>query len=182
MTPDKAALHSWRIAFVIFASVSLLFYLIVGREPRREKIPLGPAADFSYPDVKGKTVSLSDYKGRVVLLDFWATWCDPCVQAVPDLKKLQANYAEKGFTLLGVSLDEEISEVGPFVKKHTLNYPVLVSGGHPPEGYRLPGIPTAFLVSRGGEIARRYFGPQTYETFARDVDALLAAEASPMLK
>lgn len=182
MTMEKAALHSWRIAFVIFASVALLFYLIAGREPSQQRAPLGAAADFSYPDVKGKMVSLSDYKSQIVLLDFWATWCDPCVQEVPDLKKLQTNYSARGFSLLGVSLDEETAEVGPFVKEYGINYPVLLSQGHPPKGYRLPGIPTAFLISRDGQITRRYFGPQTYETFARDVEALLAAEPPPMLK
>lgn len=181
MTVDKAALHSWRIAFVIFASVALLFYLIVGREPGPQKL-LGPAPNFSFPDLNGKSISLSDYKGQVVLLDFWATWCDPCVSALPDLKKLQATYSPRGFTLLGVSLDEEASAVGPFIKEYAVNYPVLLSAGVPPEGYVLPGIPTAFLLSRDGQIRRKYFGPQSYETLSKDVAALLADAPSPMLK
>lgn len=156
--------------------LSTLLYLGRGRPKRSETPePEKPAADFSLPDLQGKPVSLADYKGQVVLLDFWATWCGPCLEELPDLKRLYENYKSRGFALLAVSMDEEPGDVSPFVKENGVTYPVLLSSGETPEGYRFPGIPAAFLISPEGRIVQRYLGQQSYGELAADVEKLLPA-------
>jgi thiol-disulfide isomerase/thioredoxin len=123
----------------------------------------------------GKTVSLSDYKNKVVLVDFWATWCGPCQAEIPELVKLQANLGAKGFVILGVSMDEEISEVPPFAKAMKINYPVILNGGErAPKGWVVPGLPTAYLIGRDGKVLQRKFGSKSVEKLSADVEAALA--------
>jgi thiol-disulfide isomerase/thioredoxin len=97
-------------------------------------------------------VSPSDFAGRVVLVDFWATWCDPCKEEIPDLVKLRDKLAPKGFELLGVSMDEEgAAAVKKFEAKQKISYPVLLNNGErPPVGWTVPGLPTP-LVRRKGD-------------------------------
>lgn len=123
----------------------------------------------------GKTASLSDYKGQVVLVDFWATWCGPCLAEIPELVKLQTDLGPKGFVVLGVSMDEEASEVLPFAKAKKINYPVILNGGETaPKGWVVPGLPTAYLIGRDGTVLLRQFGSKSLEKLASDVQAALA--------
>ena len=112
----------------------------------------GPA--LSGRTLEGRTASLSDYKGKVVLVDFWATWCDPCKDEIPELVKLQNDLGSKGFVILGVSMDEETEAVAPFAKATKINYPVILNGGErSPTGWVVPGLPTAYLIGRDGNGA-----------------------------
>ena len=166
----------WKAVLGLFGMAALLYFLAVSMRSTSEDVSLSPAPPLSLPDLQGRTVSLSEFKGKVVLLDFWATWCDPCIEELPDLKRLHATYKDRGFTMVGVSLDVlGAKAVRPFVSENKVPYPVLLSGGEPPEGYRLPGLPTAFLIDREGRIARRYIGPKLYEEVARDVEELLGS-------
>lgn len=146
--------------------------------------PSGPSAPSGAPEaaaalslktLDGKTVSLSDYKGKVVLVDFWATWCDPCKAEIPELIKLQAALESKGFAILGVSMDEEVAEVAPFAKKAGINYPVLINGSErAPAGWVVPGLPTAYLIGRDGKSLSRMFGSKSVTKLKQDVEAALA--------
>ena len=125
--------------------------------------------------LEGSTLSLADYKGKVILVDFWATWCDPCRAEIPELVKLQKNLGAKGFVVLGVSMDEDISEVAPFAKKMRINYPIILNGGErAPKGWIVPGLPTAYLIGRDGKVLLREFGSKSVEKLAHDVQAALA--------
>lgn len=141
--------------------------------------PTGPMGekplDLSLPGLDGKTVSLSDYKGKVVLVDFWATWCDPCKAEVPELIELQKKLGPKGFVILGASMDEETAEVPKFAKAYGINYPVLLVGSErAPKGWVVPGLPTAYLIAKDGTPVLRLFGSKSVEKLAAEVEAQLA--------
>jgi thiol-disulfide isomerase/thioredoxin len=129
-----------------------------------------PAPELSMPDIDGMKRSLADYKGKVVLLDFWATWCEPCLEELPDLVRLHEAHKDEGFTMIGVAMDAEgTAIVAPFVRQNKIPYPILISKGDLPAGFPIPGFPTAFLIDREGKIARRYIGPKSYEELERDL-------------
>ena len=174
MTARGGPARHWKTALGMIGAAVLLYALALSGRPSREDLPLPPARDFAFPDLAGKTVSLSAYKGQVVLVDFWATWCDPCIEELPELKALHERYKGRGFTLLAISMDAlGAKAVSSFVKEHAVPYPVLLSGGEAPEGWPMHGIPTAFLVNRDGLIVRRYLGPKLLADLSRDVEEQL---------
>lgn len=144
--------------------------------PRTQDLSEAPslAADFALPDLSGKAVRLSDYKGSVLLVDFWATWCAPCLEELPDLMTLYARHKGRGFTILAISMDDDGKEVvAPFVSENAVPYPVLLAGLRPLEGYPVRGLPTAYLIDRRGFIVKKYFGFKFLEQLDKDVSALL---------
>lgn len=166
----------WAVAVSALVLIGGAAYLIASRNEGREALQAAvPAPDFTYPDLAGHPTALSSYRGKVVLLDFWATWCEPCQAEIPDLKKLYSDYRDKGFVVVGVAMDSMGREiVEPFVKANDVDYPILVSKGEPPSGYPIIGFPTAFLIDRKGMVAQRYVGEMGYEDFAKDVKDALA--------
>jgi cytochrome c biogenesis protein CcmG, thiol:disulfide interchange protein DsbE len=157
---------------------AFLFWLFTKPRARQVDAPSQamtptPAKDFSFPDLSGKKIALSSFKGKVVLLDFWATWCGPCEAELPELIETFERNKAKGFTVVGVSMDEEPEAVKPFAKEKKIPYPVLISGGEPPEGYQIFGIPTAYLIDRDGRVVRQYLGPKNVEQLAADIEPYL---------
>ena len=138
--------------------------------------PNEKAPALSAPTLDGKTLALSDFAGKVVLVDFWATWCDPCREEIPDLVKLRDRLKDKGFEILGVSMDEEGAKaVNKFIAKQPISYPVILNAGErPPKGWVVPGLPTAYLIGRRGEVLKRWFGEKDMADLEKDVTAALA--------
>ena len=137
---------------------------------QRQALPRAEAPEISLPDVNGRMATLSSFRGKVVLLDFWATWCEPCLEELPDLIRLHEARKNEGFTMVGVAMDADgAAVVGSFVRQNKIPYPILLSNGEPPAGYPIPGFPTAFLIDRDGRILRRYLGPKGYEEIERDL-------------
>ncbi len=133
------------------------------------------AAELTGPGPDGKPVALADFKDKVVLVDFWATWCDPCKDEIPDLVKLQDKLGPKGFTVLGASMDEDAEAAKAFAKKMKVNYPTMLLGGErPPKGWIVPGLPTAYLVGRDGMIRQRWFGSKSVEKVEAEIVSALA--------
>jgi cytochrome c biogenesis protein CcmG/thiol:disulfide interchange protein DsbE len=142
------------------------------------------APDFTLKDLDGKDVSLNQYKGKVVLINFWATWCDPCRIEIPWLIEMQQKYGDKGFTVLGVAMDEEgRSEVAPFVAKERFNvngqklpmiYPILLGNDAMADKFGgLLGYPTSILISRDGKQIKRITGLISYEEISKAVESQL---------
>jgi thiol-disulfide isomerase/thioredoxin len=131
---------------------------------------------FTLEDMNGKKVSLAAYKGKVILLDFWATWCGPCKVEIPHFVELQQEYGDKGLAVLGLSVDDTVDKLKPFADEFKMNYPVLVGLGRDDvqDAFGpLWGIPTTFLISRDGRICRKNTGLQGKAKYERDIKALL---------
>lgn len=114
------------------------------------------AADFTLTDANGKIVRLTDYKGQVVLLNFWATWCAPCKTEIPWFMEFEKTYKDRGFTVLGVAFEEDgWTTVRPYIASQGMNYPVMISAPEQlPKPYsRIEMLPTTYLIDRQGRIA-----------------------------
>lgn len=134
------------------------------------------APDFTLKDLAGKDVRLADYQGKVVLINFWATWCGPCKYEIPMFVDLQQRYGGQGLAFLGISIDDSIDALKPFVAQYKVNYPVLVGLGREDvqDAYGpMFGIPVTVFVARDGSICTRYFGIRSKEKFEQDIKALL---------
>ncbi len=117
------------------------------------------APDFSLVDLKGKSFSLGDYKGKVVLLDFWATWCPPCVWSSPKVDELAAEYKGKKFQVISISLDMSPDSVARFFDGKEVIPRVALAGGSPVSNqYRISGIPAFFLIDQDGYLVRKWGG------------------------
>jgi thiol-disulfide isomerase/thioredoxin len=143
-----------------------------------------PAPDFSAKDLNDQSVKLSDYKGKVVLINFWATWCDPCREEIPWLIALQNKYSPKGFTVLGLAMDEEGKPVvAPFVAKERydvegqklpMNYPIAIGGESIAEKFGgLLGYPTSVLISRNGKQIKRVTGVINEDEISKLIEGAL---------
>ena len=125
-----------------------------------------PAPDFTFPGLDGKKVSLSDYKGKVVLVNIWATWCPPCVKEMPSMEKLYRKFKGENFEILAVSIDETgLKAVAPFMEKTRLTFPALIdSKGTIKPVYRITGIPESFIIDKQGVLIKKIVGPLDWAT------------------
>lgn len=121
---------------------------------------VGEAAPvFTLKDMKGNTVTLESFKGKIVFLDFWASWCGPCKEEFPELDALYQKYKKDGFEVIGVSVDNSASNVAEFLKKRPISFTVLTNTkGDVAETYGLPGMPTGFIIGKDGIIRHRHAG------------------------
>ena len=131
----------------------------VGNVDDNPTLPFAP--NFTLSSTEFEEVSLTDYEGKVVLLDFWATWCKPCEEEIPIFVELYDQYHARGFEIIGVSLDEEgIEVIKPFIEKLGVNYKILLAEPEIVEKYKLTAIPSAFLINRMGRIVKVFDGAQ----------------------
>ncbi|MGE0814938.1 MAG: TlpA family protein disulfide reductase [Vicinamibacterales bacterium] len=134
-----------------------------------------PASDFTLPSLDGKSQSLSAYKGKVVLLNFWATWCGPCKAEIPGFVELQQQYKDD-LVVLGLSVDDTADKAKAFAAQYKINYPVLLGLGHDDvqDAYGpIYGIPASFLISRDGKVCKRHLGIAPKAQFEREIKALM---------
>ena len=164
-----------------FQSIFLIFLIIIGvgiivllqtkdssfnlsGKPRLVKGMSAP--NFTLPGLDGKTVSLADYKGKVVLLNIWATWCPPCVDEMPSMEKLHQELKGEAFEILAISIDVSGAKaVLPFMKKHKLSFPALTdTKGAIKNLYQTTGVPESFIIDKDGIIVEKVIGPRDWAT------------------
>ena len=160
----------WIIAAIGALGLALVTVYVPKPWTRLARAPSGAACpanakdanlDFTLKDMDGKDLRLADYKGKVILLDFWATWCGPCKYEIPGFVELQEQYGKQGLQVIGVSVDDTADKLPPFVKQFKMNYPVLSGLGRDDvqEAYGpIWGIPVNVLISRDGKICARHTG------------------------
>ncbi|CAK8721374.1 Thiol-disulfide isomerase or thioredoxin [Candidatus Electrothrix laxa] len=139
-----------------------------------------PMPDFTLPSVvDGKDISSDDFKGKVLLVTFFATWCPPCRQEIPSLIRLQKDLSAKGFSVLGLSLDDgDAGIVNDLVEHDNINYPVLMADSDVVSGFGgVTGIPTSFLVSHDGKMIRSYAGYVSHDLLKQDIEKIIPPEA-----
>jgi thiol-disulfide isomerase/thioredoxin len=131
---------------------------------------------FALNDHLGRRVELSQYKGKVILLDFWATWCGPCKVEMPHFVEFQEQYGKDGLQIIGVSVDDTPDKLVPFVREMKINYPILQGLGHDDlqEAFGpMVGIPLSVMISRDGRICATHAGLTGKDVFEREIKALL---------
>jgi len=135
-----------------------------------------PAPNFVMKNLSGEAVALEKFRGQVVLLDFWATWCKPCVKSMPVLQQLHDHFASKGLAVLGVSTEVNAAKrVPPFLAKHKISYPIFLDSEDEPawEKYKVKVIPMLFLIDRQGQIVQQWSGEVEHDKVERALAAIL---------
>lgn len=134
-----------------------------------------PAPGWELQDLDGKTVHASDFKGKVVVLDFWATWCPPCRAEIPGFVELQKKYQAQGVAVIGVSVDQASADtVKAFAEKLGINYPVVLTDAKIEAAYGgVDGLPTTFVIDRSGRIVKQYLGFTEKSEIESEIQPLL---------
>lgn len=136
-----------------------------------------PAASFSLQDLDGKPLNLANYRGKVVLLNFWATWCTPCRAEIPQFVDYQNKYGPQGLQLIGISMEDDAKPVREFYQQFKMNYPVAIGNANLAESYGgVLGLPVTFLIGRDGRIAAKYVGAVEMPVLQQRIESLLQAK------
>jgi thiol-disulfide isomerase/thioredoxin len=164
--------HKKWIKSGIFFAIIIGLFIVNNLDGEPENGPYPP----NYFQYSGKTISLSDYEGKVVVLDFWATWCPPCRKGIPDFVELKKKYMDSGFEIIGISLDEVKNKesVENFIKEYNVNYPMV--WGNQTVAYKYGGvsqIPTSFIIDKDGNVAAQHVGYVPIETYVNEIDKIL---------
>ncbi|MBA3888293.1 MAG: TlpA family protein disulfide reductase [Acidobacteria bacterium] len=130
--------------------------------------------DFTLTGPDGDTVSLADYKGQVVLLNFWGTWCPPCRVEVPAFVEVQEAYRDRGFVIVGVAVEDTAEAVRAFASEMRINYPLAMTQDDIEHAYGpIYGLPLSYVIARDGSICRKHFGELTKERVEKEIAGLL---------
>jgi cytochrome c biogenesis protein CcmG/thiol:disulfide interchange protein DsbE len=154
------------VAVVGLAILALAFGIVWMQSSKFEPLVVGMTApDFSLPDLEGKTRQLSDYRGKVVFLNFWATWCKPCKEEMPSMQLMWENFKSEDFVILAVSMDRVTTkkDIPPFVENMKLTFPILTdSWGQTDKRYKLMGVPETYIIDQDGILRETIIGPRDW--------------------
>jgi peroxiredoxin len=158
-----------RRLIVILGGIAILMFafgVVWLQSSKYEPLVIGMTApDFSLPDLQGKTQRLSDYRGKVVFLNFWATWCKPCKEEMPSMQVLWENLKNQDFMMLAVSMDRVTTtkDIPPFVENLKLAFPILTdSWGQTDKRYKLMGVPETYIIDQNGVLREKVIGPRDW--------------------
>jgi thiol-disulfide isomerase/thioredoxin len=132
--------------------------------------------NFTLKDMQNKDVKLASFKGKVVVIDFWATWCGPCKLEIPGFVDLQTRYGPQGLQFIGISVDDKLEQLTPYVAEYKMNYPVLQGLGHDDVQDAFGpiwGIPTTIVIGRDGKVCKKHTGMAPKGKFEEEIKALL---------
>jgi cytochrome c biogenesis protein CcmG/thiol:disulfide interchange protein DsbE len=164
----------WSVALI--ATVSIFYVMSSPSKPQQYSPSSNTnvaAPQFTLTDITGHPISLSNYRGKVVILDFWASWCPPCRREIPDFISLQKQYASQGLQIIGIGLDQP-NNVVAFVQQYGINYPVAVGDDAISNLYGgVSGIPTTFIIDKEGNISNRFEGFTERIVFEQEIKKLL---------
>lgn len=144
------------------AAAATHYFQVLGLQPPKEEVE---APDFSLKDLNGRNVRLADFRGKVVFLNFFATWCVPCRAEMPAMERLHRDFKGKGLVVLAVDIQESARTVRPFVRELKLSFPALLDeDGSVATMYAVRPVPATYLISRDGRIAWRAFGARDWDS------------------
>ncbi|OGW20583.1 MAG: thiol-disulfide oxidoreductase [Nitrospinae bacterium RIFCSPLOWO2_12_FULL_47_7] len=160
------------IPFAFLVTALLSFYIAavnkVDLKPFEVEYPAEAfiAPGFQMPSLSGGTVNLSEYRGKVVFINFWATWCATCKVEMPSMEKLYQRFKNRGFEMLTISVDKDRSLIEPFMKEYNLSFPVLLDPDSQvaKRKYKTTGVPETFILNRDGIIVHKAIGPRDWAT------------------
>jgi len=159
-----------------FAVCIIVLAVLIGctRSDERSAVVSGDAPNFKLLDLNGKMVQLADFKGKPVVLDFWATWCQPCRDSIPGMVKLHKDYADKGLVILAISVDGGATEdIRSFQKEYGMAYTVLMGTEDVASQYSVRTIPMMIVLDKSGKIQKRYLGAGNEDDIEKTVKQLL---------
>ena len=172
-------MSSKRLIIYGIVALCLLGLYVAGRRTAQKPRPTASgnaAPEFSVTDIDGKKLSLSDYRGKVILLDFWATWCTPCRAEIPHFVEMQQKYGPQGFQVVGISMDDDAKPVKEFYRQFNMNYPVAVGDDKLAQSFGgVLGLPVNFIIDREGRIHAKYLGATDVSVIDKAVSDLLAS-------
>jgi cytochrome c biogenesis protein CcmG/thiol:disulfide interchange protein DsbE len=146
--------------------LALAFGVVWMQSSKYEPLLVGmQAPDFNLPDMQGNTQRLSDYRGKVVLLNFWATWCKPCKEEMPSMEILWQNFKTEDFVMLAISMDRVTTkkDIPPFIESLRLSFPILTdSWGQTDKRYKLLGVPETYIIDQQGVLREKIIGPRDW--------------------
>ena len=162
------------IAALALAAAAVAVYAYADRFHSDAVTTNGKPIEFVMPDLDGKTWKLSDHRGSVVLLNFWATWCEPCRRETPGLVRIAQEYRDRGLVVAGVAMDDEGADAArAFAKEFAIPYPILIPPHDSPLFSAIQALPVTMLFDRGGRVVRRYEGAVSESQWTRDIGNLL---------
>ena len=168
----RSILLAAAILFTASASLSAQLPQKTAAQPALRNAP-----DFTRTSLEGKPLRLSAFRGKLVLLNFWATWCGPCIAEIPRFSSWQTKYGPHGFQVLGVSMDDDSTPVLKTVRNYQLAYPVVMGDEHLGELYGgVLGFPVSYLISPEGRVLARYQGETDLDQLEKRISTLLAAK------
>ena len=175
---QKTCLAAVATALLVLTGCSNVDRVTAASELKNQKARK-PAPDFSLKDSNGKLVKLSDYKGKVVLLNFWATWCGPCKIEIPWFIDFEQRYKDRGFAVIGVTMDEDSwDSVKPYITEKKVNYRVVMGDDNVGKAYGgVDSLPTTFVIDREGRIASTHVGLVSKSDYEHEIVKLLGGSS-----
>jgi len=163
-----------RIAFLFVLLAASTLVSACSSDNRKPASGMKPVPQFTLPSLDGRTVAMKNLSNKVVVIDFWATWCGPCREEIPHLNKLYSDYKAQGLEIIGISMDDGPDGVKEFVRQMRMEYPVGMGNDELAEQFGgIPGIPTTFIVDRKGNIVKKFVGLPSVEALNRVVRELV---------